>query len=358
MVDDNQDNIRKNRNPFQSDNLATNSSIKLLNDLRMDSFVERSSKISQMDTDYDTNNLNNPQINMMSMQLKLMNMMHMMDEKLQHIENHVEEINSNFDDFSMGISSRIESYNNNIFSRFDSLELQFRNSENSLSNNHHRPERRVSFSCLTKFNNEKQNQTSSSKDRKEVNPPNVPKRIKSKHKYKSISYSSASSQEYDIKRVQKSNEDKLVISHVVKNSSYYKFSSCCDDELTDIIDAFDVENFASGSLIVNQGDTFSRFYIVKSGFVDLLSDGLYLSSLTPKQAFETSFMMGAESVSTFRAKCDCEIWSLSVETFRSISIHYKRMRSSFKTNFLKSVSYLLFHSDSLCHHLRYCKRLK
>lgn len=130
----------------------------------------------------------------------------------------------------------------------------------------------------------------------------------------------------------------MAINNVIKSSSYYKFSMCGDDEMTDLVDAFDVENFVAGSLIVNQGDAFDRFYIVRSGMVDVLVDGAYVSSLASKQAFESSFMMGSTSISSFRARNDCEIWFLAVEEFRRISIHYKRMRSTFKTNFLKTVS--------------------
>ena len=138
--------------------------------------------------------------------------------------------------------------------------------------------------------------------------------------------------------MKKSSEDQAVISNVIKSSAYYKFAPCCDDELTDIVDAFDVEKYQCGSIIVKQGDSFDRNYIVKKGIVDLFIDGEHISSLTPKNTFGNSFMMGSKSQSTFRARDECELWFLPIMNFRSISIYYKQMNLSFKTSFLKMVS--------------------
>ena len=274
-------------------------------------------------------------------QLTLINMIQALDRKLQCVENCLGEMNSSFNDFTQDISCR-----------FESLNPQLNNIENILLTKPARGERRVSFCEQTKSDYEKERQAPEKEN--QAPPPPVEnmllktavKKWKSKSFHKPKSYLSYASQEYSVKRVDKSENDKIIINDVIKSSSYYKFSMCCYDEMTDLVDAFGVESFSSGSLIVNQGDAFERFYIVKSGMVDVLVDGAYVSSLASKEAFESSFMMGSTSISTFRARDDCEIWFLAVEEFRRISIHYKRMRSTFKTNFLKTVSLT---SHYVCH---------
>jgi len=277
----------------------------------------------------------NPQINLQL--FNLMTMIQGLDKKLHCLNDNLGEINSNFNDFKICISSKIETFNNDISCRFDT---KFDRMENTMLTRIAQSQKRLS-SC-TKAESIDEKQAPRSQSVTELNTLMVAKRRRSSLVYDSKSYSSTPSTDFNVKKVTKSDDEKIIISNNIKSSPYYKLSTCCDDELRDIVDAFGVEKFKPGSLILKEGDTFDRFYIVKNGTVDVFVDGEHVSLLAPKEAFDSCFMMDSISISAFRARDECEIWFLPVEKFRSISTYYKRKRLSFKTNFLKMVSRLFF----------------
>ena len=307
------ENIKKNNGPCDSDGSTGSSSRDESKNTDPIDPTEQFSNFTAVDTEDIGEN------RQMNFQLNIINMIQALDKKLQCMDNHLGEMNSNFDTFSKDISSRIKSIENIL-------------SNKSIVNE----KQRVSFCSDTKFNSESENVASCPETRKE---DMAAERRKNKSIHKVKSYSSASFGEYRLQKVHKSGSEQTTISNGIKSSSYHKFALFSDDELSDIVDAFDVEIFEAGSLIVNQGDIYERFYVVKSGIVDAFVDGDYVSSLTSKEAFDSSLMIDSVSESTFRARNNCEIWFLPVADFRSISIYYKQMKLSFKTSFLKMVSF-------------------
>ena len=291
-------------------------------DASIDSLPEDSTvHFSKYDKDYVNGNGQVPA----NMHLSLISMMQALDKKLEYMHEYLNEMNSNFDGFKGEVSSR-----------FDSLDPQLRNIKNLLTSDNSKPAqgaRRVSFCAQPSY-------SGANRSEKKLDTSGLGSGVKKRRGnliHKSKAYSSSASKEFNVKRVEKADDEKMAISNLIKISSYYKFSMCCDEELKDIVDSFDVEKFGSGSLIINQGDAFERFYIVKSGIVDVYVDGSYISSLSYREALDSNFMMGSASVSTFRARNECEIWYLLVDDLRRISTHYKRKRLSLKTNFLKMV---------------------
>ena len=295
----------------------------------------------------------------------LVRIMQNLDKKLHYIQNHLGEIDVNVDTIAKDVSSQIEAYDNKMSCRFESFEDKLNKIETVLSRRTLRSEtlsnRQVSF-CSNADASGRDIGVSMAKKvserqvsfRGDMDGPGsdagismATRKVTPRRSSIRRSYAPVSSNEYDVKRISKNDDEKKMIYNVIKSSSYYEYSMCCDDELKDIINAFDIESFPAGSIIAKQGDTFERFYIVKSGIVDMFIDEAYVSSLTMKQPFGSSFMIGSTSLSSFRARDSCEIWFIPVDLLGFISTHYKRKRLLFKTYFLKMVSLLNFRLNAV-----------
>ena len=78
------------------------------------------SKFAHAIADYAyADNNNKPQINV---QVNLMKMIQALDKRLQFMQNHLDEMNSNFDSLTVDLSSRIDTCKNEISCRLDSLD--------------------------------------------------------------------------------------------------------------------------------------------------------------------------------------------------------------------------------------------
>ena len=53
----------------------------------------------------------------------------------------------------------------------------------------------------------------------------------------------------------------------IKNNVLFK--ECSSEELIDIVDAFESENFPSEAVVIKQGDSGDHFYVVENGSLDI-----------------------------------------------------------------------------------------
>merc|ERR1712228_458573 len=99
----------------------------------------------------------------------------------------------------------------------------------------------------------------------------------------------------------------------------------------------DMKRYLSQEIIMKEGDSFDRFFIVNTGTIEVLMHGECISTLTSKQAFVGNFVVGASCNHTFRAQVDSELWFMLVEDFLKISTFYRKARLELKINFFKKV---------------------
>ena len=148
----------------------------------------------------------------------------------------------------------------------------------------------------------------------------------------------------EIKRIPKSNEEKIFIKDVIKNSTFYQHSICSEDELKDLVDAMYLDKFEANSIIAAQGSDLQKsdISIVRTGTVDVYKDGILLSTRKSKQMLIAFYMVGVGTVNSyeFRAKTDCELYCISASLFHQIITYYSRTSQTQKASFLRSVSFL------------------
>ena len=145
----------------------------------------------------------------------------------------------------------------------------------------------------------------------------------------------------EIKRIPKSDEEKIFIKDVIKESTFYQHSLCAEDELDDLVDAMDLEKFEANSIIAAQGSDLQKsdIAIVKSGIVDVYKDGVHLSTRKAKQMLIAFYMVGTVNSYEFRAKTDCELYCISTALFHQIITYYSRTSQTQKALLLQSVRF-------------------
>ena len=76
------------------------------------------------------------------------------------------------------------------------------------------------------------------------------------------------------------------------------------------------EQFAAGQTIFSQGESGNRMYIVRSGSVDILINGLLVETVEPNGIFgEMAVVDGGARSATARAQTVCELAPIDQRTF-------------------------------------------
>lgn len=148
--------------------------------------------------------------------------------------------------------------------------------------------------------------------------------------------------------IPKSEQVRNLIYHSIKRNMLFR--ACSEEELTDLIDAFDTAKFKSDSLVIKQGDEGEMFYVVEDGNLDVMvltgevaddendigataSSSITTSSVVVGVPYvsgssfgELALMYGSPRAATIRAKTDCVLWSLDRRAFKGITGTYKQKR--------------------------------
>ena len=91
------------------------------------------------------------------------------------------------------------------------------------------------------------------------------------------------------------------------------------DKLQMLIGALQIQNYSNGQLIVEQNDPGDTFYIIKSGRVDVIRDGLTLRTITKLDYFgERSVLFNEHRTATVMANGNVSCWVLHRSDFFSI----------------------------------------
>lgn len=140
--------------------------------------------------------------------------------------------------------------------------------------------------------------------------------------------------------IPKSDQVRKLIYHSIKRNMLFR--ACSEEELQDLIDAFDTENFKADSVVIKQGDEGDLFYVVEEGKLDVMVstadvDGDIGASaerevqvgvpyVSGSSFGELALMYGSPRAATIRAKTDCVLWSLDRRAFKGITGSHKQKR--------------------------------
>ena len=92
-----------------------------------------------------------------------------------------------------------------------------------------------------------------------------------------------------------------------------------DDKLQTLIKFLHILHFSDKSKIFKQGDPGDSFFIVKSGQVEIIKDGITLRTITKDDFFgERSIILNENRTATVVAKGDCSFWVLNKNDFLDI----------------------------------------
>ena len=150
--------------------------------------------------------------------------------------------------------------------------------------------------------------------------------------------------DYVKKTIPKSTEVKQIIYNAIKFNMLFK--ACSEEELSDLIDAFESADFAAESIVIQQGDEGNHFYVVESGTLDISvrMEGDETKSVrvgvpyVPESAFgELALMYGSPRAATITAKEDCKLWCIDRRAFRGITGQHKIRQSERHLEFLRKV---------------------
>ena len=146
----------------------------------------------------------------------------------------------------------------------------------------------------------------------------------------------------DFERIPKSEEDKAFLSDAFKASAYHNPRDPCSvEEVSDLIDAMDSENFMENSIIVEQGSKVRNLYIVKTGLVDVHKDNELYSTIESKQTLLHYYSVDVVNNYEFLARTDCELWFIPAALFLHINTYHKNKRYSpdETASFFRNVSF-------------------
>ncbi len=145
---------------------------------------------------------------------------------------------------------------------------------------------------------------------------------------------------YVKKTIPKSDQVRNLIYHAINRNMLFR--ACSEEELRDIIDAFDTAHFKADSVVIQQGDAGDTFYVVEEGQLEVMVSIADVNKDTgasstrecqvgapylPGSSFgELALMYGSPRAATIRAKSDCALWSLDRNAFKFITASYKKKR--------------------------------
>ncbi|KAL7543970.1 hypothetical protein ACHAXR_013465 [Thalassiosira sp. AJA248-18] len=149
-----------------------------------------------------------------------------------------------------------------------------------------------------------------------------------------------SDKDYVKTTVPKSDQVRNLIYHSIKRNMLFR--ACSEEELKDLIDAFDTTNFKADSVVIKQGDEGDLFYVVEEGNLDIMVatadvDGdtgassqrevqVGVPYVSGSSFGELALMYGSPRAATIRAKTDCVLWSLDRRAFKGITGSHKQKR--------------------------------
>lgn len=150
---------------------------------------------------------------------------------------------------------------------------------------------------------------------------------------------------YVTKSIEKSKDIRSFIYNAIKTNMLFR--SCSEEELCDLVGAFDCACFDADSVIIQQGDEGERFFVVQSGTLDISVSMKDNSSEEMKvgvpyesgAAFgELALMYGSPRAATIRARTSCKLWFLDRIDYRGITGQHKLKLSNLYVDFLSNVS--------------------
>lgn len=111
--------------------------------------------------------------------------------------------------------------------------------------------------------------------------------------------------------------DKSLIQDQIKRNQLFKTLS--EEKLSNLTNSIIIEKFVSGESIIKQGELSNKFYIIKSGKVDIVQNNKYVRTLNFNEYFGERALINSEPRSTSAiANGHVEIYTLSKQNFESI----------------------------------------
>lgn len=151
---------------------------------------------------------------------------------------------------------------------------------------------------------------------------------------------------YVMKTIPKSEQVKKLIHDAIKPNILFR--TCSEEELADLIDAFESSDFEAQSTVIQQGGEGEHFYVVESGSLDITvrteenkegSNEVHVGvPYMPGAAFgELALMYGSPRAATIRAKESCKLWCIDRRAFRGITGQHKKRQAERQFDFLRNV---------------------
>ncbi|KAL9188431.1 hypothetical protein ACHAXT_006809 [Thalassiosira profunda] len=140
--------------------------------------------------------------------------------------------------------------------------------------------------------------------------------------------------------IPKSDQVRNLIYHSIKRNMLFR--ACSEEELQDLVDAFDTASFKADSVVIKQGDEGDLFYVVEEGKLDVMVSTADVDGATGASSErevqvgvpyvsgssfgELALMYGSPRAATIRAKTDVALWSLDRRAFKGITGSHKQKR--------------------------------
>ena len=155
-----------------------------------------------------------------------------------------------------------------------------------------------------------------------------------------------SDRDYVKKSIPKSDQVRNLIYHSIKKNMLFR--ACSEEELQDLIDAFDTANFKGDDTVIKQGDDGDLFYVVEDGKLDVMVSTPDASGsekevtvgvpyVSGSSFGELALMYGSPRAATIRAKSDCVLWSLDRKAFKGITGSHKQKREEIILDTIRKV---------------------
>ena len=141
-----------------------------------------------------------------------------------------------------------------------------------------------------------------------------------------------------------------LIYHSIKSNMLFR--ACTEEELQDLIDAFDTAKFKAGDTVIKQGDDGDLFFVVEDGKLDILvskTDPIDGSTESSEQIIvgvpyksgssfgELALMYGSPRAATIRASSNCVLWCLNSQQFKGITRTHKQKREGIIVETIRKV---------------------
>ncbi|GMI33186.1 hypothetical protein TeGR_g5853 [Tetraparma gracilis] len=143
--------------------------------------------------------------------------------------------------------------------------------------------------------------------------------------------------------VPKSDETRRLIQSALFH--HFLFSDLEEDGTVDIIDTMAQEEALAGMVIIQQGESGDKFYVLESGRATVKVNNRLLASpegsLRPGAAFgELALMWNSPRAATIVATEDCVLWTLSRPLFRRLLAASSSSQTAVLCDFLKNIPLL------------------